>query len=123
MTDATTTVNRYIETWNERDPERRRALVAQTFSDDASYLDPARSGAGHDGIDATIETAQEQFPGHRIELSFGPDAHSDRVRFAWELVGPDGAVGGGPNSRAWPPTAASEPSPASATRLRCGNPR
>ena len=28
----------------------------------------------------------------RFELSFGPDAHNDRVRFAWRLHGPDGGV-------------------------------
>jgi hypothetical protein len=36
-----------------------------------------------------IGGAQQQFPGHRFELSFGPDAHNDRVRFAWQLYGPD----------------------------------
>ena len=95
MTDIATAVNDYIATWNERDPERRRTLVAQAFADDASYLDPHRSGHGPDEIDAMIATAQDQLPGHRIELSFGPEAHNDRVRFAWKLLGPDGAVGGG----------------------------
>ena len=33
-----------------------------------------------------IGGAQQQFPGHRFELSAGPDAHHDRVRFAWTLV-------------------------------------
>ena len=37
-----------------------------------------------------IAAAQRQFPQHRFELSFGPDAHNDRVRFAWQLYGPDG---------------------------------
>ena len=95
MTDIATAVNDYIATWNERDPQRRRELVAQALSDDASYVDPHRSGERHDGIDAMIAEAQGQFPGHRIELTFGPDAHNDRVRFAWSLLGPDGAVGGG----------------------------
>ena len=37
-----------------------------------------------------IGAAQAQFPGHRFELAFGPDAHNDVVRFAWSLVGAGG---------------------------------
>ena len=40
MTDIATVVDTYIATWNERDPGRRRALVTQTFAEDASYVDP-----------------------------------------------------------------------------------
>ena len=39
-----------------------------------------------------IAGAQKQFPGHRFELSFGPDAHNDRLRFAWRLFGQEGAA-------------------------------
>jgi len=90
MTDINAVVAGYIATWNEPDPARRRALVADTFAADASYLDPLMSGEGHDGIDAMIAGAQQQFPGHRFELSAGPDTHHDRVRFAWDLVGTNG---------------------------------
>jgi hypothetical protein len=38
-------------------------------------------------IAAMIGGAQQQFPGHRFELASGPDAHHDRVRFAWTLTG------------------------------------
>lgn len=95
VSDIATLVDRYIATWNEREPDRRRELVGDTFADGASYVDAHRSGDGPDEIDAMIATAQDQFPGHRIELIFGPDAHNDRVRFAWQLLGPDGPVGGG----------------------------
>jgi hypothetical protein len=67
----------------------------QAAADDATYLDPLMSGEGQDGIDAMIAGAQQQFPGHRFELSMGPDAHHDRVRFAWSLLGEDGPVAGG----------------------------
>jgi hypothetical protein len=90
MTEIATVVERYIDIWNETDPERRRAIVAETFTDDAAYLDPIMSGNGPDGIDAMIAGAQAQFPEHRCELTAGPDAHHDRVRFAWRVVSPDG---------------------------------
>jgi SnoaL-like domain len=92
MSDITTTVHNYIAMWNETTPEDRRAIIADTFADDASYLDPIMSGDGPAGIDAMVAGAQKQFPGARFELSSGPDLHHDRVRFAWRLVGAaDGA--------------------------------
>jgi hypothetical protein len=86
MTDISTVVHNYIAIWNETTPEERRALIADTFADGARYLDPLQSGDGRDGIDAMVAAAQKQFPGTRFELSAGPDAHHDRVRFAWRLI-------------------------------------
>jgi hypothetical protein len=86
MTDITTVVHNYIAMWNETTPEERRAIIADTFADDARYVDPQQSGAGREGIDAMVAGAQRQFPGHRFELSGGPDAHHDRVRFAWRML-------------------------------------
>jgi SnoaL-like domain len=86
MADVTEIVDSYIAAWNEHDPARRRALVARTFSEDASYLDPLMSGEGIEEIDAMITAAQQQFPGHRFALAAGPDAHHDRVRFSWSLA-------------------------------------
>jgi hypothetical protein len=87
MTTITTVVDGYIATWNETASERRREIIAETFTEDATYVDPLMSGEGADGIDAMVAAAQQQFPGHRFELTHGPDAHNDRVRFAWRLVG------------------------------------
>jgi hypothetical protein len=95
MTNLTATVEQYIATWNEADPERRRALAGRVWTDDGSYVDPLMQGEGPDEIAAMIGAAQAQFPGHRFELAFGPDAHHDRVRFAWRLVGDGGAVAAG----------------------------
>ena len=92
MTDITTVVHNYIAMWNEATPEDRRAIIAETFADDASYLDPLQSGEGRDGIDAMVAAAQAQFPGVRFELASGPDAHHDCVRFAWRLVAGDGGA-------------------------------
>jgi hypothetical protein len=92
VADVKALIDGYIASWNETDPGRRRAIIADVWSEDATYLDPLMSGEGRDGIDAMIAGAQERFPGHRFELSFGPDAHHDRVRFAWHLFGEDGGT-------------------------------
>src|SRR5688500_5614581 len=95
MTDTTALINDYIASWNETDAARRRELVERTFADDARYLDPLMAGQGVDGIDAMIADVQQQYPGHRFELADGPDAHNDRVRFSWHLVGDTGPVATG----------------------------
>jgi hypothetical protein len=78
-------VDTYIMAWNEGTPERRRALVAEAFAEDATYVDPLMRGAGAQEIDALIAGAQGQFPGHRFVLAGTPDAHGDHVRFVWHL--------------------------------------
>ena len=85
MTDAQTVVDSYIAMWNERDPARRRELVARTITEDGTYVDPLMAGDGIDEITAMIGAAQDQYPGHRFALHAGPDAHHDQVRFSWTL--------------------------------------
>ncbi|MEA2297271.1 MAG: hypothetical protein QOF77_207 [Solirubrobacteraceae bacterium] len=93
MTDLPSLVDRYIATWNEKDPKRRRALVAETFTGDADYLDPLMHGEGQDGIEAMIAGVQAQYADYRFALAAGPDGHNDRVRFSWHLLG---SAGGDP---------------------------
>jgi hypothetical protein len=96
MTKHDAVIDRYIACWNEADPSRRRALIAETFTERAAYCDPMLAGEGHAGIDALIATAQGQFPGLAFSRRGTADAHHDRLRFAWAL-GPAGgaAVAGG----------------------------
>lgn len=81
-------VDRYIAAWNETDAARRRDLIAQTWTEDAHYLDPLMQGSGASGIDTMIQGFQEKFPGFRLRRTGGADRHHDRIRFGWEL-GPD----------------------------------
>ena len=90
MPDVNAVVDGYIAMWNEASPDARRSIIAATWADDATYVDPLMEGAGPDGIDAMVAGVQQQFPGHRFELTARPDQHHDRVRFAWRLVGADG---------------------------------
>ncbi|MDW5594001.1 nuclear transport factor 2 family protein [Conexibacter stalactiti] len=85
-TEIATVVDDYIAVWNEADPARRRELIARTWTEQGTYVDPLMAGEGVEGIDAMIAAAQAQFPGHRFELTFGPDAHNDVVRFTWTLI-------------------------------------
>ncbi len=81
----------YIAAWNETDPGHRRDLIARTWTEDGSYLDAHREGAGHAAIDAMIAAVQERFPGYRFRLSSGIEAHHGRARFSWSAGGSETA--------------------------------
>lgn len=95
MTENTTTsipariAAQYVSIWNENDPVRRRKQIEETFTAQASYLDPLMQGAGHDGLDGMISAAQAQFAGLRFQVSGTPDGHHDVVRFSWSLGAED----------------------------------
>ncbi|CAJ0682164.1 nuclear transport factor 2 family protein [Ralstonia mannitolilytica] len=86
---ADTLVDRYIAAWNATDPAQRRTLVAQTWTESATYVDPLMQGTGHDGIEGLIAGVQAKFPGFRFARDGGVDVVQDTLRFRWTL-GPDG---------------------------------
>jgi SnoaL-like domain len=86
MTDVNPVIDRYIAIWNETDPARRRDLIARTWTEDASYVDPLVVAEGRDAIDSTVAAAQEQFPGFAFRLAGLVDAHHNLARFTWELA-------------------------------------
>jgi hypothetical protein len=90
MTDFTGIVERYLAPWNETDPAKRRELIEQVFSEDATYTDPLGAVRGADGLDQFIAGAQQQFGGLVFTLGGRVDAHHDIARFTWHL-GPEGA--------------------------------
>jgi ketosteroid isomerase-like protein len=89
-TQDTTLVSRYLAAWNETDPDARRRIIADVFSDDARYVDPLADVTGHDGIAAVIAGAQAQFPGLRFTPGEVLDTHHDIARFTWHLGSGDG---------------------------------
>ena len=91
MTASIPAIDRYIAIWNETDPERRRELIAQTFTDDVVHQGPLFNGDGHEGIDTMARNIQEHLPGYRFERFGEIDAHHDRYRFTWEVLPPEGA--------------------------------
>ena len=89
MSDLTELTDRYFAMWNETDLARRSDIIAQTWTENATYIDPLISGVGHDGIDAMVQAVQTQFAGHQFHRTGAVDAHHDRIRFSWELA-PEG---------------------------------
>jgi SnoaL-like domain len=85
--EAVQLVERYLDTWNETDPETREAAVAEIWAADGEYVDPLATVAGPDGISSLIGAVQQQVPGHVFRLvDRDIDAHHNVMRFWWELV-------------------------------------
>ena len=92
MNDLANTVDTYLAAWNETDRDQRVALIEKVWTTDGRLIDPPLAAEGHTGIDEMVATMHDHFPGHRFRRASGIDSHHDHLRFAWELVGPDGAV-------------------------------
>jgi hypothetical protein len=92
VNDLTKTVDTYLAMWNETDPARRARHIEQAWSAGARYVDPQADVEGYAGLSELVAAVQTRFPQHRFRRSSGIDAHHDRVRFAWELVGPNDSI-------------------------------
>lgn len=96
MIDAAQIVEAYIAIWNETDSAARRALIADTWTEDAAYTDPLADVTGHDAVDGLVDAVQAQFPGFVFRRLGEVDAHHEFIRFSWEAGPADGgAVIGG----------------------------
>jgi hypothetical protein len=81
-------VDRYIASFNETDPTRRRQLVEQLYTEDAAYVDPRAEVRGPAQIDAFLAAAQQQLPGFAFTLGGDVDAHHSQARFHWHATAP-----------------------------------
>jgi hypothetical protein len=86
------TVDRYCAAWNEPDPERRRAILAEAWDPGARYTDPTVDLTGVDALVAHIGGVQKTYPGARITRLSAVDLHHDVLRFAWRMVLADGTA-------------------------------
>jgi hypothetical protein len=92
VTELTTVVDTYLEAWSEPDADRRAKLIADTWVADGRIVDPPLTGEGHTGIDELLQAFQTHYAGHSFRRVSGIDSHHEYLRFAWEMVGPDGTV-------------------------------
>ena len=92
MSNITTTVDTYLAMWNETDAVRRGDDIERAWAGDGSYIDPQLEARGHAALSEMVAAVHTRFPGYRFRRASGIDAHHNVLRFAWELVGPDGPV-------------------------------
>ena len=90
-TAVETTVDAYLQTWNETDPAARAVLIEQALGADLWYRDPMLEADGLEAYDGMIAAVQAQMPGHVMARTSPVDAHRDVARFNWALGVPGAA--------------------------------
>ena len=90
MTDLAQLIDTYCQVWSEPDAERRAQLLAQVWSDGATYTDPTVHAAGGQELLAHIANVVARRPGARIVRTSAVDAHHGLARFSWQRVVADG---------------------------------
>ncbi|MCX2923456.1 nuclear transport factor 2 family protein [Streptomyces sp. NPDC085927] len=86
MTQYNNAVSRYLAAWNAVGSEAIAKAVAEAWTEDGTYTDPLADVQGHEGIQAAIEGAHEQFPGFEFRLKGEVDGNHHIARFSWDLV-------------------------------------
>jgi hypothetical protein len=106
--------DRYVAVWNERDPDRRRELVADLWAPDGEHLlvppQEARKAAaemrmspvfevrGHRELEARVTEAHERFIAsgeHAFRRREDAERLRDAVKLRWEMVSTeDGSIAG-----------------------------
>ncbi|WP_067562836.1 nuclear transport factor 2 family protein [Nocardia acidivorans] len=90
MSEYENIAQRYIDTWNEKEAGKRRALIEDLYAPDVRFTDPLVELTGTDAVAEMVAGAQEQFAG--LEFGLGPvDGHHDIARFTWTLNAPGAA--------------------------------
>jgi hypothetical protein len=91
MFDAQELANRYVEVWNEADPERRRQQIAGLWVADGRHYVDVREAHGYSELEQRILGSHKKNVGDRgNRFSAVADARKlrDLVVFHWEMTNP-----------------------------------
>jgi hypothetical protein len=83
-------IDEFVATWNETDPDARRAMIDKIWSDDGYYVDRAVEARGTDQISANIDRVHRKFPDRIYGRTGEIFDHRDRSRFEWAIIDPHG---------------------------------
>ena len=92
MSGLSTLIDTHLAAYTDPDATRRAAAVQRIWAEAGQLVDPPLAASGQDAIVQQAGQLLAQFPGHRFVRSSGIDSHHHMARYAWQLVGPDGAV-------------------------------
>ena len=90
MTDELASlIERYVELWNEPDPEVRRATIEELWAPRGANYTQSMAAVGYDALDARVTSAYESYVGtgqYRFRAGAPAVEHHDAVKVEWEMV-------------------------------------
>lgn len=78
-----------IEVFGERDPEKRRAAIARTYTETVVFNDPDEVVVGREALDAKVQAILDGAPGFVFAPAGPAIENHDMGYLAWQL-GPEG---------------------------------
>ena len=90
--DVVEVIDRYCAVWSDPDSSRRAALLAQVWTERATYTDPTVHTTGAAELLAHIERIMTKRPGGKVVRTSELDVHHGVVRFGWKAVDANGAT-------------------------------
>ena len=83
--DLVAVVRRYDEVWAERDAARRRAILAEIWTEETIYLDPdvPEGLVGPDALLDFIQSTFDEYPGFTVTATSDLEVLRDRAWYRW----------------------------------------
>ncbi len=89
MTSTNELINGYVALWNESDPQRRRARIAELWAGDGVHFTRSLEARGYDAIEARVADAYRKWvaaEGFVFRPYGAADDPHHGVRFGWQMV-------------------------------------
>jgi len=90
--DVVEVIDRYCAVWSDPDSSRRAALLAQVWTERATYTDPTVHTTGAAELLAHIERIMTKRPGGKVVRTSELDVHHGVARFGWKALDATGAT-------------------------------
>jgi hypothetical protein len=81
----------YDAAWGTSEPDVRRRLIERSVAEDGELIEPRGRFVGREAILERLAGFSSRFPGARVEVTSGLDAHNGFVRYGWTIVSSEGA--------------------------------
>ncbi|WP_329483526.1 nuclear transport factor 2 family protein [Kribbella sp. NBC_01484] len=83
--NANALADQYFAMWNAADADRRAELIAGTWTEDATFVDPSFETNGREELNKLVGAAQQMFPGLSFVRIGDIDEHHTYLRWTWYL--------------------------------------